>query len=142
MGLEGKQKNQEQLLRCSENRGESKRREEWFDHMALEMPAEYFSVDVKPGQLERWAQWRIRAGDGNKREKYLGLGERERERCMSSVGTLPSFQTHPGNRTLCNLSPLVFQTALRLAHTTVWKSLAQVPPSFHLFTQQTCVLQG
>ena len=71
---------------------------EWFDHMALEMPAEYFSGDVKPGQLERWAQWRIRAGDGNKREKHLGLGERER--CMSSIGTLPRFQTHPGNLTL------------------------------------------
>ena len=41
---------------------------------------------------------------------------------MSSVGTLPGFQTHPGNRTLCNLSPLVFQTALQLAHTTAWKS--------------------
>lgn len=36
-------------------------------------------MSVKPGQLERWAQWRIRAGDGNKREKYLGLGERERD---------------------------------------------------------------
>ena len=99
MGLEGKQKNQEQLLRFRENRGERKRRGgEWFDHVALEMPAEYFSGDVKSGQLERWAQWRIRAGDGNKREKHLGLGERER--CMSSIGTLPRFQTHPGNHTL------------------------------------------
>jgi len=99
LGLEGKQKNQEQLFRFRENRRERKRRGgEWFDHMALEMPAEYFSGDVKPGQLERWAQWRIRAGDGNKREKHLGLGERER--CMSSIGTLPRFQTHPGNHTL------------------------------------------
>ena len=142
MGLEGKQKNQEQLLRCSENRGESKRREEWFDHMALEMPAEYFSVDVSqarptgemgPVEDQGW-RW--------KQERKIPRLGRERERCMSSVGTLPSFQTHPGNHTLCNLSPLVFQTALQLAHTTVWKSLAQVPPSFHLFTQQTCVLQG
>lgn len=54
MGLEGKQKNQEQLLRFRENRGKRKRRGgEWFDHVALEMPAEYFSGDVKPGQLER-----------------------------------------------------------------------------------------
>lgn len=67
--MEGKQKNQEQLLRFRENRGERKRRGgEWFDHVALEMPAEYFSGDVKPGQLERWARWRIRAGDGNRRE--------------------------------------------------------------------------
>ena len=43
-----KQKTQERLLRFRVNRGERKRREK-FGHVELEMPAEYFSGDVKPG---------------------------------------------------------------------------------------------
>lgn len=61
---------------------------------------------------------------------------------MSSVATLPSFQTHPGSHTLCNRSPSVFQTTLQSAHTTAWRNPAQVLPGFRLFAQQTRVLLG